>query len=85
MYEYAEVCRILNMPPVLKMPNFCLWESSEYGRGLNMWAWHKVLNIPAYALAEFWTYLGFQICQGFKYVGVTLGFKYATAWMNMSE
>ena len=32
---------------------------SEYERVLNMGALNSVLNIPKYAMSEFWIYLGF--------------------------
>ena len=31
----------------------------EFGRILNMWMLHNILNIPEYALTEFWMYLRF--------------------------
>ena len=34
-----------------------MWQKSEYGRALNMQEIHKVLNMPEYALTEFWIYL----------------------------
>ena len=36
----------------LKMPKFWLWQSSEYGRVLNMPALHNVRNMPVSALTE---------------------------------
>ena len=53
------VNRILNMPRVLNIPKFWIWQSSEYGSVLNMRASHSVLNIPEYALIEFWMHLRF--------------------------
>ena len=55
-----------------------------------MRALNSVLNIPEYALTEFWIYLGsnmpgFGIWQSFEYARVTQGFKYATIWLNISE
>ena len=47
------------MPRVLNMPEFWVQQSSEYGTVLNMQALHSILNMLDYALAEFWTYLGF--------------------------
>ena len=38
--------------------NFWICQSSDYGRVLNIKALHSVLNMPVYALAEFWMYLG---------------------------
>ena len=55
-----------------------------------MRALNSVLNIPEYALTEFWIYLGsnmpgFGLWQSFEYARVTQGFKYATIWLNISE
>ena len=36
-----------------------IWQSSEYGRVLNMQTLHSVLKLSEYPLAEFWIYLGF--------------------------
>ena len=33
--------------------------NSEYGRILNMRTLYSVLNMPEYALTEFWIYFGF--------------------------
>ena len=60
------------MPWVLNMPKFCIWQSSESGRVLNMQALHSVLNMPEYA------YLGFSICHYSEYERVTQDSKYAT-------
>ena len=30
-----------------------IWQSSEYGRALNMLALHSILNMPEYALTGF--------------------------------
>ena len=49
MTETDYINKILNMPRVPKMPKFWLWQSSEYGRVLNMPMLHSVLNIPEYA------------------------------------
>ena len=46
---------LLNMPRVLNIPKFWIWPSSECGKVLNMLALHSVLNMPDYALTEFWT------------------------------
>ena len=44
---------ILNMPGVLKMPKFSIWQYSEYDRVFKMRALDSLLNIPEYALTEF--------------------------------
>ena len=67
MPECVYINRIPNMPWVLSMSKFWRWQSSEYGRVLNMWALHSVLNMPEYALNKFWIYLGFYICQDSEY------------------
>ena len=67
MSECVYINRIPNMPWVLNMSKFGRWQSSEYGRVLDMWVLHSVLNMPEYALKEFWIYLGFYICQDSKY------------------
>ena len=41
------------MRSVLNMPNFWIWQSSEYGRVFNVRPLHSVLNIPEYVLTEF--------------------------------
>ena len=75
------------MPPVLNMPIFWIWWSSEYGRVLNMPALHSVLNMPkcldrvlntswVLNMPEFW------IWQGSEYLRVAQGSKYATIWLN---
>ena len=43
--------RNLNIPRVINMPKF--WQSSEYGRVLNMRALHNVLNMSEYGMTEF--------------------------------
>ena len=43
----------------INMQILWIWQSSEYGRVLNMRALHSVLNMRRYALAKFWIYLGF--------------------------
>ena len=56
MPEYASIClykQILNMPCVLNMPKFWIWQGSEYGRALNMLALYSLLDMLEYALAEF--------------------------------
>ena len=53
MPECAYINEIPNIPRVLNKSKFCIWQSSEYGRVLNMRALHSVLNMPEYALAEF--------------------------------
>ena len=56
MPEYASIClykQILNMSCVPNMPKFWIWESSEYGRALNMLVLHSLLDMPEYALTEF--------------------------------
>ena len=40
-----------------------IWESSQYGKVLNMWALCSALNMAEYALTDFWIYLMFWICQ----------------------
>ena len=57
--EYAYINRILIMPQVLNMPKSWIWQSSGYGRGLNMKTLCSILNILEYALTEFWMYLSF--------------------------
>ena len=65
MPEYAKMypCKQDSeyMPRVLNMPKFWIWQSSQYDRDrvLNMWVLRSVLNMPEYALAEFWIDLGF--------------------------
>ena len=78
------------MSQVLNMPKFWISQNSEYDSVLTMWALHSVLNMPEYALTEFWIYLEFLICQDSeygkisKYVRATQGgSKYATIWLNM--
>ena len=53
--EYVWIClnEVLNMPQVLNMSNFWIWQNSEYGRALNKWELHRVLNMSEYALKEF--------------------------------
>ena len=77
--------RILNMPLVLNMPKFLIWQDYQYasstqlseyariclGRVLNI-SW--VLNIP-----------GFWIWQGSQHASVTQCSKYVTTWLNISE
>ena len=53
MYLYN---RILNMTRLLNMSNFLIWQSSEYDGVLNTRLLHIVLNMPEYALTEFWMY-----------------------------
>ena len=55
------------MPQVWNNSKFWIWQSSEYGRVLIMWALHSVLNMPEFALTEFSIYLGFHICQNSEY------------------
>ena len=52
MSECAYINRILNTPRVPNMPEFLIWQSSEYGRVLNVRALNNVLNMPEYALTE---------------------------------
>ena len=51
------------------MPKFLnrIWKSSACGRFFNMQALHSILDIPEYALIEFWMYLAFWICQDSEY------------------
>ena len=46
MPDCAYINRILNMPWVLTMLKFWIWQSSEYGRVLNMQPRVIILNIP---------------------------------------
>ena len=87
MPECTYINNILNMPRVLNMPIFWTWESSEYGRVLNMWALHSVLNMPEYAtilnMTGFWickSYAGCQICHN-----IAECLKMAKVCLNMSE
>ena len=41
------------MPRILNMPKFFVWQSSKYGRVLNILALHNILDMPEYALTEF--------------------------------
>ena len=53
MSEYAWIRlnkQILNMPPVLNILKFWIYQSSEYDRVLNMQVLYSVLNMPEYAL-----------------------------------
>ena len=52
MPECAQIKTILNMHRVPNMPNFWIWQNSEYGRVFNMLALHSVLNMPEYVLTE---------------------------------
>ena len=88
--KYAWMCyisRILNIPWVLNVPKFLIWQSSEYGRVLNMRAFHNVLNMPEHALTKFWMYLGFQICQDSNITGFWICKCYTGFWIcyNMAE
>ena len=89
MPECAYINRILNMPQILNMPKFWLWQCCEYGRVLNMWTLHSILSMPEYALTVvniswalnmpgFWM-TGFWIYKSYT------GSKYSTIWLNMSE
>ena len=51
--EYAYINRILIMPQVPNMPKSLIWQSSGYGRGLNMQTLCSILNSLEYALTEF--------------------------------
>ena len=53
MPEYVSINSILNMPRVLNMAKFLIWQNYEYGRFLSMQSLHGVLNMPEYALTEF--------------------------------
>ena len=57
--EYAYTKGILNLLGVLNMQKFWISQSFEYSRVFNVRALHIVLNIPEYALTEFWIHLGF--------------------------
>ena len=71
----------MNMPGVLNMAKFWIWQSSEYGRVLKLRALHSILNMPEYALTEFWIYLGFSMCQDSE-----CGSQCASAWLlNMQK
>ena len=59
MPECTYTNRILNIPQVLNMPKFWIWESSEYDRVLNMRGLHNVLTMRECALTELWIYLRF--------------------------
>ena len=52
MPQCDEINKILNMPMVLNIPTFLIWQSSEPGRVLNMRAFHNVLNMSEYALLD---------------------------------
>ena len=55
---------------------------SNYDRALSMRVLHSALNMPEYALIEFWIQFGFWIWQRFEQARVTHGSKYATIWLN---
>ena len=67
----------------LNMLKFWLWQSSEYGRVLNMRPLRSAMNMPEYALTEFLICLGFKMYQGSEYARVTQGSKYAKIWLYM--
>ena len=55
--EYAWIC-LKRDAEYASGPKYAkIWQSSEYGRVLNMRALHSILNMPEYA--EFWIYLRF--------------------------
>ena len=90
--ECTYISGILNMPRVLNMPNFWIWQSSENASVLNMLALHSALYMPEYTLIDrvlniSWVLnmLEFWIWSGSKYARVTQGSKYATIWLNMSN
>ena len=60
--EYAWIGlnkQVLNVTRNLNMPKFWILQTFEYGRILHMQVLHSILNMPEYALSEFWIYLGF--------------------------
>ena len=60
--------RFLNIPRVQNIAKFWIWQISKYDSALNRWqAIHSVLNMPEYALTEFWLYIRFSICQDSEY------------------
>ena len=71
MPKYAKIDKILNMPMILNMPKFWIWQSYEYDRVLNMWALHRHLTMPE--------------CLAWQSSKCILGSKYATTWLNTSE
>ena len=72
------------MLPVLTMPKFWIRQNSEYDRVLNMPALRSVLNVPKYALAEFWILSWSQICQNSEH-GRVLNMQELHRVLNMSQ
>ena len=72
------------MLPVLTMPKFWIRQNSEYDRVLNMRALRSVLNVPKYALAEFWILSWSQICQNSEH-GRVLNMQELHRVLNMSQ
>ena len=71
MPKYSWMC--LNKQDPIYVPGskcvkiLWIWQSSDYGRVFNMRELHSVVNMPEYALADFWIFLGFYLCQDFEY------------------
>ena len=70
MPECAKIDKILNMPMILNMPKFWIWQSYEYDRVLNMWALHRHLTMPE--------------CLAWQSSKCILGSKYASI-LNMKQ
>ena len=97
--KYLQLLRFLNICRALNMSRLWIFQDCQYARALNFqgytgftcfhkcdkvsrmlgWNYERVLNI-----------LGFQICHGSAYAGITQGSKYAlirlnNAWINFSH
>ena len=64
-----------------------IWQSSKYGRVINMQELHSILSMLEYALTEFWIYLMFQTCEDSEYGRGLNVFELYGFWIcnNMTE
>ena len=88
MPQCAKINRTVNIPEVLNMPKFWIWQSFEYGRVPNMWglnwiyqsmSWQSSEYIFGSAYTRILDMAGFWICKSTK------SSKYVTIWLNMLQ
>ena len=85
MPEYPSINRVLNMPPVLNMPNFWIWQGSQYVNATQRSEYARICLDRIRNISRVVNMTGIWIQQGSEYAGVAQGSNYALIRLNMSE
>ena len=85
MPELTYTNRILNMPWVLNMSKFWIWQGSQYASVTQRSEYARIWLDRVLTISLVLNMLEFWIWQGSEYASVTQYSKYVTIWLNMSE